>query len=143
MYVCADVEVIVRRRLHLFLLVCGLVLPSCGTKKVVLRDAGVYKSELEFLQMALRRSTDLLEDHLQENHCSCDEYRNWTTETCEESAKTILVIRARLTYHINLMLFNAGLRETPSRELPEIGHPSELCPPPKEASTMGMMAYAY
>lgn len=103
-----------------------LVLPilGCASPKV-LRDARVYTMELEFLQMSITKTTDLLEEHLLES-CTCAHTR-WTSPLCEETAKTILLLRARIPYHIGLMKYNAGLQEHRPVDLPEVGDPSELC----------------
>ena len=107
-----------------FLIAC-----SSATPKVVLRDARIYQTELDFLQMALRQSHDLLESHLRRGTCICSPYGDWSDPVCEDTAKTILVLEKRVVYHIWMMEYNAGLRKEPLMELPDLGHPSELCPP--------------
>jgi len=104
-----------------------LILVGCASPKVILRDARVYSMELEFLQMSIMKTTDLLEKHLQTGSCECRNTR-WTTPLCEESAKTVLLLRSRLSYHIGMMRHNAGLQEVRPQDLPEVGDPSELCP---------------
>lgn len=109
----------------------GIACAASKPPRVVLRDAKVYQAEIDFLGMALRQSQDLLEQHIRRN-CGCDAQGQWSDSMCEETAKIILVIQKRLSYHIWMMEYNAGLRDEPLQELPDLGHPSELCPPAKE-----------
>lgn len=111
------------------LLVLTLLAPvGCKKVGVVLRDPEVYKNEIAFFQMALEQDTELLEKYLAEGSCSCEEGA-WTTEECEVAALNVLVVRHRLQYHVDLMLYNARMRdERPPKEPPEVPDPSTLCP---------------
>jgi hypothetical protein len=100
-----------------------------GCKKgVVLRDPEVYKNEIAFMQMALEQDTALLEHHLNDGSCACEDGA-WVTVECEDTALNILVIQNRLQYHVDLMLYNAKLKdERPPKDPPEVPEPGSLCP---------------
>lgn len=100
---------------------------GCRTT-VVLRDPEVYKNEIAFLQMALEQDTLLLEAHLDDGSCSCDENGAWSSDVCEMSALNILVIKHRLNWHLDMMRYNARLLETRPDVEPEVPETSTLCP---------------
>jgi hypothetical protein len=97
-------------------------------RSVVLRDPDVYKNEIAFMQMALEQDTDLLEHHLNDGSCSCEE-GEWSSVECEDTAANILVIRHRLDWHVAMMLYlGKQSEERPPRDPPEVPDPSTLCP---------------
>jgi len=96
---------------------------------VVLRNPEVYRNEVAFLQMALEQDTAIIEEHLADGSCKCDEDGAWSSESCETAALNVLVIRHRLAWHVDMMLYLGRLSETrPPEEPPEIPDPSTLCP---------------
>ena len=101
---------------------------SCQKPAVILRDPVVYRNEIAFFQLALEQDTELLEHHLADGSCTCDESGAWNNETCETTALNILVIRHRLTFHLDMMRYNAKLLDTRPAIEPEIPEPSTLCP---------------
>ena len=114
-----------------WIMLSAIIAGSVGCKKtgVVLRDPEVYKNEIAFMQMALEQDTELLEAHLADGTCSCDEDGDWNNETCEMSALNVLVIQYRLQYHVDLMLYNAKLLDDrPPTEPPDVPELSTLCP---------------
>jgi hypothetical protein len=110
------------------LLLLSLVFSLGCTTKVVLRDPEVYKNELAFFEMALQQDTALLEAHLADGSCSCDESGAWNNEVCETSALNILVVKLRLRWHLDMMLYNGRLLEKRPPVEPEVPEPSSLCP---------------
>lgn len=101
---------------------------SACKSPVVLRDPVVYKNELTFLQMALEQDTALLEHHLRDGSCSCEE-GFWTSVECEDTARNILVVQHRLDWHVAMMLYlGKQSEERPPREPPEVPDPGTLCP---------------
>jgi uncharacterized lipoprotein NlpE involved in copper resistance len=92
------------------LLVVAFVLTGCANR-IALRDASTYKNEIAFLGMALEQDTDLLEEHLNDGTCSCDEQGQWNSEVCENTALNVL----------------ANLLEERPGDLPEVPEPSTLC----------------
>jgi hypothetical protein len=114
-----------------WIMLAALATASTGCKKgkTVLRDPEVYKNEIGFLQMALEQDTELLEAHLKDGSCSCDEDGAWNNETCEMSALNVLVVQARLGWHVDMMMYLGGLsEERPPEDPPEVAEPSTLCP---------------
>jgi hypothetical protein len=113
------------------LLLASICVAATGCKKpgVVLRDPEVYKNEITFFQMALEQDTDLLAEHLADGTCSCDDSGTWNNVLCEDTALNVLVIQHRLQYHVDLALYNAGMKEErPPKDPPEVPEPSTLCP---------------
>jgi hypothetical protein len=103
-------------------------LTGCKKGGVVLRDPQVYKNEIAFMQMALEQDTELLAHHLGDGSCSCEDGA-WVSVECEDTALNILVIQHRLQYHVDLMLYNAKMKdERPPAEPPEVPEPGSLCP---------------
>jgi hypothetical protein len=107
-----------------------IVASSWGCKLgVVLRDPEVYENEIGFLQMALEQDTELLEEHLTDGSCTCDDAGSWNSDLCETTALNILVIQHRLEWHVEMMRFLGKLTETrPSEVPPEVPETSTLCP---------------
>lgn len=116
----------------LTVLYCTLVvmIVSCAhqDKRVVLRDGQTYRAELEFLQLALHESNSLLVEHLDIGDCTCNAQGEWSSKLCEKTARHVLIVRTRVPYHVWMMLYNADMRAEPPLEIPDVGHPSELCP---------------
>lgn len=97
-------------------------------KPIVLRDPDVYKNEIAFMQMALEQDTALLEYHLENGSCTCEE-GSWVTEECEATALNILVIKHRLDWHLAMMLYLGNmLKERPPKDPPDVPDPGTLCP---------------
>lgn len=107
-----------------------LVISSVGCKRgIVLRDPEVYKNEVGFLQMALEQDTELLEAHLLDGSCTCDDTGAWSTDLCETTALNILVIQNRLNWHVGMMMYLGKLtEERPPETPPEVPDSSTLCP---------------
>lgn len=100
-----------------------------GCKSIVLRDAGVYRNEVAFFQLALEQDTELLASHLADGTCSCDADGSWSSDVCETTALNILVIRHRLKWHLAMMkYFIRDADERPSKDPPEVPATSTLCP---------------
>lgn len=101
---------------------------GCKRPAVVLRDPEVYQAEIAFLQMALEQDTLLLEHHLADGSCSCEDGA-WTTVECEDTALNVLVIRHRLGWHVDMMHYLGKLSdERPPAEPPDVPDPASLCP---------------
>lgn len=109
------------------LLASSVVVAGCK-RPVVLRDPDVYKNEIAFLQMGLEQDTELLEHHLNDGSCTCEDGA-WTTIECEDTALNILVVRHRLPWHVDMMLYlGKQQEERPPESPPEVPDPSTLCP---------------
>lgn len=108
----------------------ALTTTGCKKPGVVLRDPEVYKNEVYLFQMVIEQDTELLEAHLADGSCSCDEDGNWNNEVCETSALNIVTMRARLDWHVAAMLYLAGLVEENPGEEPPVSEDqmAELCP---------------
>lgn len=107
--------------------VATLGLTGCK-KGVVLRDPQVYKNEIAFMQMALEQDTELLEHHLNDGSCTCED-GEWSRIECEDTALNILVIQNRLQWHVDMMHYLGKLsEERPPEEPPAVPEPSTLCP---------------
>lgn len=106
----------------------SLGLTGCKKPAVVLRDPEVYRNEIAFMQMALEQDTELLQHHLNDGSCTCEDGA-WTTVECEDTALNILVVQNRLQWHVDMMHYLGKLtEERPPEEPPEVPEPSTLCP---------------
>lgn len=116
------------RAFSIFLVALAL---STGCKRVVLRDAEVYKNEIYLLQMTIEQDTELLREHLADGSCSCDTDGNWNHEVCEMSALNVLVMERRLEWHVNMMLYLGSVIDDHPGEEPAVSEEevSTLCPP--------------
>lgn len=111
------------------LLLCVVVLATTACKKpgVTLRDPEVYRNEIALLQMAIEQDTELLAEHINDGSCSCED-GEWNNEVCEASALNVVVMRARLEWHVAMMLYLGNLSDTNPGDEPEVPDPSTLCP---------------
>lgn len=102
-----------------------------GCKKAAVRDASVYKAELDFIDAAAEEQVERGKA-LIASSCKCVEIEGvkaFGTRACSELAETILVIEARMGYHTDMMRFLGGLTDKrPPEESPEIPEPETLCP---------------
>ena len=101
------------------------VAASCD--KVAVRDATVYKAEVDFVSAA---SEETIENGkaVIEKFCFCKDGA-WTTVECEHLAETVVVLQARMAYHTSFMLYLGGMsEERPAKDPPEIPENASLCP---------------
>jgi hypothetical protein len=109
-------------------LIAGSVAMTGCKKPIVLRDPDVYKNEIAFMQMALEQDTALLEHHLADGSCTCEDGA-WATVECEDTALNVLVIKHRLDWHVAMMMYLGKQSDVrPPEEPPEVPDPSTLCP---------------
>lgn len=106
------------------------LLGMTACKRVVVRDPETYKNEVYLLEMTIEQDTELLKEHLADGSCSCDEDGNWNNEVCEASALNVVVMEARLKWHVAMMLFLGGLSDKDPGEIPEVSEDDvvNLCP---------------
>jgi len=111
------------------LLLPAILVASTGCKKpgVVLRDPEVYRAEVEFLQITIEQDTELLVEHISDGSCSCED-GEWNNEVCETSALNVVVMQARLQWHVDMMMFLGNLSQENPGDEPEVPDPSTLCP---------------
>ena len=113
---------------NLFLLTTvAFTATACEKPGTVLRDPEVYRNEVAFLQMAIEQDTELLLEHLNDGSCSCED-GEWNNEVCEMSALNVVVMEARLEWHIAMMMYLGNLSEENPGDEPEVPDPSTLCP---------------
>jgi hypothetical protein len=107
------------------------MLGTSACKRVVVRDALTYKNEIYLLEMAIEQDTALLREHLADGACKCDEDGNWSSESCEMAALNVVVMGARLKWHIAMMMYLGGLSEENPGEEPPVSEEdtAALCPP--------------
>ena len=98
--------------------------PGCVAR--VCREKAVYETELAFFERAAMQSVTQLESFVKKE-CRCVDGQ-FTTKTCEDAAKTIAVVKARLPWHKAMMLHNAGIGERPADNPPPIPSAETFCP---------------
>jgi len=106
------------------------MLGTTACKRVVIRDPETYKNEIYLLEMTIQQDTELLKAHIADGSCSCDEDGNWNNEVCETSALNVVVMEARLEWHVAMMMFLGGLSEVDPGVEPEVSMDDvvNLCP---------------
>jgi len=114
-----------------FLAICLFVVTSIvgsGCSKVVVREARVYKAELDFIGEA-NEEVVANAKALLEKKCVCSTVGDgFSDKECQALAETILVLDARMGYHLEMMLYLADLsKERPSKDAPEIAEVNSLC----------------
>lgn len=96
-------------------------------EQTVVRDASVYKAEVDFVDDASAEQVEHSIAVLREN-CECKDGL-WTTKACENLAETTVVMKARMPHHAEYMRYLAGIIDKqPPEEPPEIPAPETLCP---------------
>lgn len=116
-----------------YLVICAIVasLFAIGCKDVVVRDAKVYRAELEFVDAAATEQVERGKAII-EAECTCEEVvgiKGFATKECQDLAETVLTIEARMTYHTNFMRYLGGLSEKrPPKEPPPVLDTNTLCP---------------
>ena len=115
--------------LFLILLIVMGVTTSCGG--TVVREAKTYKAEIDFIEQATEEQVEgavALIDKV----CECREIVGVTafvTPECHALAETVVVVRARMGYHLAFMRYLGGLdEEQPPETPPEVPGATTLCP---------------
>ena len=116
----------------LMVLIVVLLVGGACTPKIV-REENVYRNEVKFLQATAEQEADALSGFVAA-HCECKTVdpngaTGFVTKECLSAAKLVQVVRARIPYHVDMMLYLAGLKEERPPEVPpEVKPPEELCP---------------
>ena len=106
-------------------LVVALFVVACV--KYVVREQSVYKAEIDFFSAATGEAVEKGESMLAE-FCKCEDGQ-WSGLACSEMAETVVVLKARMGYHTDFMLYLGGVSGTrPPEDPPEIPEASSLCP---------------
>lgn len=106
-----------------FVLLVFLSLSGC---KYVVRDPVVYQAEINMLSMGMTRQATLLESYIGK-YCDCKDGK-FTTEECRQAADAVVMVKTRMSWHKDMMLYLGGITETrPPKEI-EIPAPETLCP---------------
>jgi hypothetical protein len=113
--------------LGLSLMYAPVLLGANCADDAIIRDRVAYETELNFMEKASMDQADLLAAWIKAS-CTCEGGKFSTTQ-CEESAATVVAIRARIPWHKALSRYNAGLDEKRPEEMPpEIPDAQTLCP---------------
>lgn len=111
-------------------LIPALFLMGCA-KKLSLRDAKTYGTEVEFIDRIVWQQNSSL-NGLIASHCTCkvDDFDGpqWSSTECLEAAETSAVVEARWKWHSEMMKYLGGLSEKqPPKDVPAIPTPKEIC----------------
>lgn len=103
-----------------------VILSGCSHDRVV-RDADVYRAELEQYDRWAVRQAALLRDFVS-SECACVDGR-FDPGRCADAADWLLTVETRHAWHLQMALFNAGLVEVrpPASPTPI---PPNACPLP-------------
>lgn len=119
-------------RFFMVVMCMAVVSFAVGCKsKIVIRDAKVYKAELDFVEAATEEMVERGEALIAES-CVCEEkivgVPMFIESECHKLAETVLVLKARMKYHLSMMRHLGGLQEErPPKEPPSVSEPSTLC----------------
>lgn len=98
--------------------------------KISVREAKVYKAELEFIDAASKEISERSQKVINLK-CECEEIagvKGFVSRECQQLAETVVVLKARMEYHTNMMRHLGGLIEDrPPKDPPEVPEPSTLC----------------
>lgn len=107
----------------------AVAVSASGCKRIVVRNADVYKAELDQYHSWSTTQAAHLRSFIV-SHCECDsgpEGDPYKTAECEDAANLVLVIEARAEWHKALAEYNAGLTDKePPKQPPAI--PALTCP---------------
>jgi hypothetical protein len=96
----------------------------------VVRDAKVYRAELDFVDAA-SEETVARGKAVIASSCACEEIQGvkvFSKAECRDLAETILVVEARMGYHTAFMRFLGGVSKTePPKDPPNVPEPETLC----------------
>lgn len=111
------------------IVVAALFLSGCASQ-VAVRDLSTYRNEVKFLAAASTQEADAIEA-LMPIACKCEEQdgeKYWLTQECENAADLVQTVRARVPYHVAMMLYLGGdTEERPPKDPPEIPKATDLC----------------
>jgi hypothetical protein len=102
-------------------------------KKIIpaIREPHVYEQEVDFMLAVTEAEAKALET-LIDKSCKCEVLEGekfWVDKSCEDAAKLVQTVRARVPYHASMMLHLGGiLKERPAESPPEVPDASLLCP---------------
>ncbi len=103
------------------------VVLSGSTCNDVVRDGPTYRAEIDLMEQFSLQQADLLAGFVRDN-CKCVK-DDFPSQQCLKSAIVVLLVKRRIKWHKDMMLFNAGLIEDrPPKNPPDIPAPQTLCP---------------
>ncbi len=98
---------------------------ACPT--VAIRDAKVYKTEIQFFEQANTQQADELTVWVKAQCCTAEKTLK-ADDHCKKSAKLVQVVRARVPYHRDMMLYLGGITEKrPPKDPPKVLSVDDLC----------------
>ncbi len=111
----------------LLVILVAPVLLGSHCEETVVRESNTYQQEVEFMEQFVSQEAVLLADWIKTS-CKCEEGK-FTSALCEDSAKKVQLARARIAWHRDMMLYNAGLlKDRPSETPPVVLEATVLCP---------------
>lgn len=110
------------KKFALVMLVVFAALSGCAT----IRDAAVYATEVQYVDMTVRREAPAVRRFLM-TACTCSATFEWTataegvtTEECAASADWYRVYAQRWPWHIAMIQYNGSMTDTDPGPVPEI-----------------------
>ena len=107
----------------LLVLLALLCLSGC---KYVVRDPTTYQAEVMMLSMGMERQATLLQDYIGK-YCECKDGK-FTTENCRQSADAVVMVKTRMSWHKDMMLYLGGITTVRPPKEADIPAPETLCP---------------
>ncbi len=115
-----------------WILLAVLLIPSVTCSRVIaMRNVATYGMEIGYIGRVAKEAASALERRIQES-CRCMRYGDaleWSESLCQKDAELVQLMRVRLPYHFDLMLYQAKLEPNrPPRDAPEVPNSTDLCP---------------
>lgn len=93
----------------------------------IVRDKNTYIAEVNLMEQFSVQQANLLAEFIQLN-CRCEDNR-FIDDQCTRAANTVLLVRKRIQWHKDMMLFNGGITDLRPTTTPPLVPPAqELCP---------------
>ncbi len=114
-----------------YFLLCCFALAVVGCSKPAIREATVYKAEIDFVDAATQEVVERGKAVL-DTQCVCVEpvegIKTFKTQECSQLAETVLVLDARMKYHTDYMRFLGGVSDVrPEGDAPDVPDVGTLC----------------
>ena len=111
------------------ILLAAFFLSGSSCNDQIVRDRETYKAEVNLMEQFSVQQANILAEFIKTD-CKCvkDDFPN---EQCTRAAVIVILVRRRIKWHKDMMLYNAGLlpeNERPSKEPPDTPAPQTLCP---------------
>lgn len=109
------------------LVLVALMLMGSNCREQIVRDKETYKNEVKLLGEFSIQQANILDEFIK-TYCKCVN-GDFPNDQCTKAAVAVTLVRRRINWHTDMMLFNGGvITERPPEKIPDLPKPQELCP---------------